>query len=43
MGEEGYGNRDAGDVAAVQAVGRGHVVVVGGADRKGPVSVMGVL
>ncbi|KAG5528058.1 hypothetical protein RHGRI_028856 [Rhododendron griersonianum] len=46
VGEEGQSNLDAGDVAAAQAVGRINpgavVVVVGVADRKGPLAVMGV-
>lgn len=41
---EGHSNRDAGDVAAAEAVGRRNPVaaVVVGEDRKGPVAVMGV-
>ncbi|KAG5528047.1 hypothetical protein RHGRI_028848 [Rhododendron griersonianum] len=49
--EEGHSNRDAGDVAAAEAVGRrnpvagedrkGPVAVAAGEDRKGPVAVMG--
>ncbi|KAG5528010.1 hypothetical protein RHGRI_028816 [Rhododendron griersonianum] len=38
--EEGHSNRDAGDVAAAEAVGRRNpVAVVAGEDRKGPVAV----